>query len=50
MSALNNATNNPSVYDSVWRGLHWVMAFLVISVLVVIEVKGELPKANSGVS
>jgi cytochrome b561 len=46
MSALNNATNNPSVYDSVWRGLHWAMAFLVISVLVVIEVKGELPKGE----
>ena len=46
MSASNNATNNPSVYDTVWRGLHWAMAFLVISVLVVIEVKGELPKGE----
>lgn len=31
-------------YDRIWRGLHWGMALAIVVLLVLIEVKGDLPK------
>lgn len=33
-------------FDRVWRGLHWGMALAIVALLVLIEVKGYLPKGH----